>query len=1319
MRQRETDLASLPDARLWQERLQRATAAAQMFVWENDLRTGRQTWAGAAAEVIGCQPQDLPACTAEAQFFVHPDDRGPLNARFAAVLAAGGTSFAAEFRGIDGRSFHAEAAIDCDADGTPLRVTGVTRDVTGVSLVRDRAVSSEALAHARTDELLTLYNAAPVGLCVLDQELRLVRMNQAMKRMTQVAPGAMPGEPLAVVMPCLARQAGADFARALRGEAMRGLEFTSKDPDRPGAETTLRVNALPLQGAAGVLQGVVLSVEDVTAERRAGRALAEREALLAAIGASTPQMIHAKDSEGRLLYANAATLDLLGLPQEGDRPRPDWSDADSEVIARGTSTVGDEPVVLADGRRRILQTARAPLRAADGAVIGLVALSSDVTEQRATEARRAFLLDLADLLRSDSRAAAVTTRALARFFAVGRVGLAVAAPATTPQGTLRVVIIEDCSTGTVGPAGPVEIDARIAQDLRQGRTVCLPDIARDIAQDGPAPFGAAGSVLIVPLLRNGQFAACLFLADAAPRDWSAPEITLAREAAERSWDAIERAQSEAALRLAEARHRRVLDASAAVVWSTGPDGGFAEPQPSWAAYTGQEWPEHAGHGWMAKVHSADLPGLRADWHRALENTEYLHSAGRVWHQASATWRHFVMRGAPLRGADGRILEWIGALTDIDDQRRAEHNLRRSEARLRLAQEAAGLGIFELDPASGRLDWDSASLEILRAAPEDVRDLPALVERLHPDDRPRLLQGIHSALTGDGDGRLALDLRLGGRGDADDETVPGDWISLAAQAAQADDGAVRLVGALRDISARKANELALQSLNARLAQRMAEAVAERNRLWSVTEDLLLTADRKGHVLAASDSWARALGVMPRSIAEALEADVVHPDDRAEVRQSLAALKQHGGSAQLETRLRGRDGGWRRINWRLAQETGPERLYAIGRDVTAEREQAAALSAAQAQLHEAQKIETIGQLTGGVAHDFNNLLAAILSTLGSVQLRLTDPEQARLVGGAIAAAERGVTLTARLLAFARRQELKAVVIDPVTMIAGMRDLLTRSIGPQITLHEDIPNDLPALCIDANQLELALLNLAVNARDAMPEGGDLTLGARHDRAAAPETDLAPGDYVVLSMADTGTGMDETVRRRAAEPFFTTKGVGQGTGLGLSMVQGLAAQSGGAMRLRSAPGHGTTVEIWLPVSATPAPAPPPQPPPEAAVPGERAQRALVVLVVDDDPLVAMGTTAMLEDLGHRVIEVYSAEAALTALDDQGPVDLVITDHAMPGMTGTQLAAALRQHQPDLPIALATGYADLPNGTRSDLPRLAKPFGQTDLAALLRELCG
>ena len=481
--------------------------------------------------------------------------------------------------------------------------------------------------------------------------------------------------------------------------------------------------------------------------------------------------------------------------------------------------------------------------------------------------------------------------------------------------------------------------------------------------------------------------------------------------------------------------------------------------------------------------------------------------------------------------------------------------------------------------------------------------------------------------------------------------------------------------------------------------------------------------------------------------------VHPDDRGRIRDALAHSLATGADYAVEYRHRWPGGGerWIDVRARVLRDGGgaAARLVGVSSDVTERKaaeaglrllnatleqrvrsrteelerahaavlEQAAERARAEAALRQAHKMEALGQLTGSVAHDFNNLLMAILGNLDALRAQVPRREGvARLLDGAVQGARRGAALTQRLLAFARRQDLRILPVDLAALVDGMAELLRRSLGHRIELRAELPPSLPAALADANQVELALLNLAVNARDAMPDGGTLTVALDQVETPTAGDGLAAGRYVRLVVTDTGSGMDAAVLERAVEPFFSTKEPGKGTGLGLSMIHGLAVQSGGALRLSSRPGRGTRAELWLPATAArPADPPTPTDPPAPAEPA----RPFTVLVVDDDALVAMGTAAMLADLGHAVVEADSGVRALELLRAGQPVDLLLTDHAMPGMTGAQLAQAARALRPDLPILLATGYADLPGGVGADLPRLGKPYDRRQLAARIEALLG
>jgi len=372
-------------------------------------------------------------------------------------------------------------------------------------------------------------------------------------------------------------------------------------------------------------------------------------------------------------------------------------------------------------------------------------------------------------------------------------------------------------------------------------------------------------------------------------------------------------------------------------------------------------------------------------------------------------------------------------------------------------------------------------------------------------------------------------------------------------------------------------------------------------------------------------------------------------------------------------------------------------------------------ALAQLHEAQKLETLGQLTGGVAHDFNNLLTPITGALDLLQRKYADedPRSARLIANALLAADRAKTLLQRLLGFARRQTLQTSAIDVGGLVTGMRDLIASSVGPTVEVRVRYGSNLPPALADPNQLELAILNLCVNARDAMPDGGPLTITVEEVTISPGlEPALSPGLYVRLSVIDAGCGMDAATLARAVEPFYSTKETGRGTGLGLSMVHGLAAQLGGRFVLSSVLGQGTRADLYLPIADN---TPIPDRNSDARI-APTIDRPLAILLVDDEDLVRQGTAEMIRDLGHTVSEARSGAEALAMLTSGVAADVVITDYKMPRMDGAELARRLLDIHPVLPILIITGYT----GTTDDvlhLPRLPKPFGQAEIAAALASL--
>ncbi|MBY3206593.1 hybrid sensor histidine kinase/response regulator [Rhizobium laguerreae] len=509
---------------------------------------------------------------------------------------------------------------------------------------------------------------------------------------------------------------------------------------------------------------------------------------------------------------------------------------------------------------------------------------------------------------------------------------------------------------------------------------------------------------------------------------------------------------------------------------------------------------------------------------------------------------------------------------------------------------------------------------------------------------------------------------------------------------------------RDLTERRAAEKAIRQSEEQF----------RRLVQGVSDYAIYMLDPDGNVSSWNFGAERIKGYRPQEIIGRHFSTFYTPEDRgAGVPQTALDIARAEGRFEREGWRVRKDGSrfWASVVIDVIRdEEGDVLGFAkITRDITEKMETQRALEQAREELFQSQKMEAIGQLTGGIAHDFNNLLMAVLGSLEILKKRMPqDLSLTSLVDNAMQGAQRGAALTQRMLAFSRRQELHMEPIDVSGLVRGMMDMLSRSLGPLTVIETSFPIRLPTILTDPNQLEMAILNLVVNARDAMPSGGRIMLRASEESLPSGKGPLSPGRYVRIAVIDEGEGMDAKTLEQAVTPFFTTKGVGKGTGLGLSMVQGLASQSGGRLMMKSSLGEGTTAELWFPVAMMEqvTGATPDRPQQE-----DNAARRLRIVAVDDDGLVLMNTTLMLEDLGHTVFEAMAGPEALDILRNQ-QVDLVICDHAMPRMTGAQLAEAIRSEWPEMPIILATGYAEIPEGAGiANLPRLGKPFSQAQLA--------
>ncbi|KUM43898.1 hybrid sensor histidine kinase/response regulator [Pseudomonas sp. EpS/L25] len=486
--------------------------------------------------------------------------------------------------------------------------------------------------------------------------------------------------------------------------------------------------------------------------------------------------------------------------------------------------------------------------------------------------------------------------------------------------------------------------------------------------------------------------------------------------------------------------------------------------------------------------------------------------------------------------------------------------------------------------------------------------------------------------------------------------------------------------------------------------------QRDLIWQASPDLLCTASPEGRLLDLNPAWTATLGWTAEELRREPFMAFVHADDRERTEVALKLLLAGEPVFGFENRYRHRTGGYRWFSWNAVLQDGL--IYATVREVTAIREQQEALQQAEEQLRQSQKMEAVGQLTGGIAHDFNNLLTGVIGSLDLLSLRLDQGrfgDLQRYASAAKGAAERAAALTQRLLAFSRRQDLEPTVTHANELVVGMAELIRHSVGSSIQIHTELAEDLHLTLCDPHQLENALLNLCINARDAMPGGGLLrivTANRRLNEVQAAALELPAGDYVTLAVLDTGSGMPPEVLARAFDPFFTTKPVGMGTGLGLSMIYGFARQSGGLAQLASLPEVGTTVTLYLPrLLAEPVqPVKAPSPAPAQPAPGR------TVLVVDDERLVRMLVDEGLREHGFTTLQATDGAAALQVLESAIELDLLITDVGLPGdLSGCQLATLARARRPALEILLITGYAEaqLPgeSAALAGVEVLAKPF--------------
>jgi PAS domain S-box-containing protein len=641
----------------------------------------------------------------------------------------------------------------------------------------------------------------------------------------------------------------------------------------------------------------------------------------------------------------------------------------------------------------------------------------------------------------------------------------------------------------------------------------------------------------------------------------------------------------------------------------------------------------------------------------------------------------------------------------------------SEAQLQAVLAAAPVGIVAAEAPSGRLlTSNQRTDEIFRHpvyAADNVSAYRVFISRhadgslVRPDEYP-----MARVIAGEERPELEALYQRG------DDTHA--WVRLIGAPIRDAHGTVTGgVVTVLDIDREKRAEERLKALNETLAQTVDARTVERDRLWTMTTDLMGTAGLDGYMKTVNPAWTTLLGWTEAEVLARPFAAIINPADHAETGDIVRRLANGETVHGFVDRVLTKDGGERIIQWTAVPDQGSYVFHVVGRDLTEQRN-------IEDALRQSQKMEAVGQLTGGLAHDFNNMLAGISGSLELIQVRLeqgrlTDVE--RYVIAAQGAARRAAALTHRLLAFSRRQTLEPKPTDVNRLVAGMEDLVRRTVGPSVDVEVASAGGLWPTLVDQGQLDNALLNLCINARDAMPEGGRIVIETGNrwlDERGARERDLEPGQYVSLCVSDNGTGMPANVIEKAFDPFFTTKPIGQGTGLGLSMIYGFVRQSAGQVRIYSEEGQGTMVCLYLPRADRDAGED--EASADAAIEG--AEQGETVLIVDDEATIRMLVTEVLQDLGYATLEAADGGAAQRILQSDTRIDLLVTDVGLPGgMNGRQLADAARERRPDLATLFITGYAENAALSHGHLGTgqhvLTKPFAMDALATRVRELLG